>query len=147
MALQSGLQQQDRHGRRRRQRHHQQRHRDTASYTSPAGNGCSAQDGSCSSGAPGGGIIILRAQSITGSGTIYARGGIGYNTLNDAAGGGGGGGSVVLQTQLGGYATVNVSGGDGGVPGADTATTLSTGTARAVAAAAVLLLTRRQGLI
>jgi uncharacterized repeat protein (TIGR01451 family) len=87
---------------------------DTATYTSPAGNGCSAQDGSCSSGAPGGGIIILRAQSITGSGTIYARGGIGYNTLNDAAGGGGGGGSVVLQTQLGGYATVNVSGGDGG---------------------------------
>ena len=34
--------------------------------------------------------------------------------LQDAAGGGGAGGSVVLETQLGGNATVNVSGGDGG---------------------------------
>ncbi len=78
------------------------------------GVSCSLGAGACSSGAPGGGIVIIRARSITGSGIIDARGGNGYNVANDAAGGGGAGGGVVIQTQLGGNATVYANGGDGG---------------------------------
>ncbi|MBN8481313.1 MAG: hypothetical protein J0L88_06965, partial [Xanthomonadales bacterium] len=76
--------------------------------------GCGVGAGTCSSGASGGGIVILRARSVTGTGVIDVRGAAGYNVGNDAAGGGGAGGSVVLQTVLGGNATVAASGGDGG---------------------------------
>jgi uncharacterized repeat protein (TIGR01451 family) len=76
--------------------------------------GCGIGAGVCSSGASGGGIVILRARSITGSGIIDVRGAPGYNVGNDAAGGGGAAGSVVLHTVLGGSATVIASGGDGG---------------------------------
>ena len=89
---------------------------DAATYSNPPGVACSAVNvnGSCSSGAPGGGIIILRAKSFAGTGTISADGGDAYNTSNDSAGGGGAGGSIVLYSQLGGTATASVSGGNGG---------------------------------
>ncbi|MDZ4186293.1 MAG: hypothetical protein U1D97_15115 [Desulfuromonadales bacterium] len=87
---------------------------DPATYASPPGVSCSAGAGACSSGAAGGGIVLIRAGSITGSGLIDARGADGYNVQNDGAGGGGGGGSVVLQSYFNGNATVNVSGGNGG---------------------------------
>ena len=87
---------------------------DTLTYSNPAGLSCSAGSGACSSGAPGGGIILIRANSITGSGQITASGGSAYNVTNDSAGGGGAGGSVVLETQLGGSVTVTATGGDGG---------------------------------
>ena len=77
-------------------------------------SGTAYGDGICSSGASGGGIVILRARSITGTGVIDARGAHAYNVRNDAGGGGGAGGSVVLHTVDGGSATVDVSGGDGG---------------------------------
>lgn len=86
---------------------------DTATYSNPAGLSCNA-GAACSSGSTGGGIVILRAQSITGGGNIYARGSTSYNVLNDSAGGGGAGGSVIIETKLGGTASANVSGGDGG---------------------------------
>jgi uncharacterized repeat protein (TIGR01451 family) len=86
---------------------------DTATYSNPAGIACGTTGGRCSSGAPGGGIIILRAQSITG-GSVSARGASAYNVENDSSGGGGAGGSVVLETQLGGSTSVDVRGGDGG---------------------------------
>lgn len=86
---------------------------DAAAYTN-LGIGCSLGNGTCSSGAAGGGLVVIRARAITGSGVIDARGAHAYNVLNDSAGGGGGGGSVVLHTQNGGNATVDVSGGDGG---------------------------------
>src|SRR5450432_2776199 len=70
--------------------------------------------GECSSGAAGGGIVIVRARSVTGSGVIDVRGAHAYNILNDAAGGGGAGGSVVIYSIDGGAATVDASGGDGG---------------------------------
>ena len=85
---------------------------DTGTYEN-RGIGCSA-GALCSSGAAGGGVVILRARSISGSGVIDVRGAPGYNVLNDAGGGGGAGGTVVLQTTAGGNATVNASGGDGG---------------------------------
>ena len=85
---------------------------DSATYENN-GIGCSA-GALCSSGASGGGVVILRARQISGSGIIDVRGAPGYNVGNDAAGGGGAGGNVVLQTTAGGNATVLASGGDGG---------------------------------
>jgi uncharacterized repeat protein (TIGR01451 family) len=70
----------------------------------------------------GGGVVIVRARNITGSGTIDARGAHGYNVGNDAAGGGGAGGSVVLETPNGGGARIDVTGGDGGNAFANNAT-------------------------
>jgi uncharacterized repeat protein (TIGR01451 family) len=87
---------------------------DAATYAAPPGVSCSAGAGACSSGAAGGGIVLIRAGSISGAGSINARGGDGYNVLNDGAGGGGGGGTAVLQTYFGGSVTVDVSGGNGG---------------------------------
>jgi len=87
---------------------------DPATYSSPPGLSCSVGTGACSSGAAGGGIILIRAGSISGGGAINARGADAYNVENDGAGGGGGGGTVVLQSYFGGNATVNVSGGNGG---------------------------------
>ncbi|MBB5208809.1 Ig-like domain-containing protein [Chiayiivirga flava] len=78
-----------------------------------SGNGDQA-GARCSSGAAGGGVVILRARSVTGPGIIDARGAHAYNVGNDAAGGGGAGGSVVIYSIEGGTATINASGGDGG---------------------------------
>lgn len=86
---------------------------DNTTYANPPGIACNLGV-LCSSGARGGGIVIVRAGSVTGGGLIDARGADGYNVDNDGAGGGGGGGSVVLQTLTGGSATVNVAGGNGG---------------------------------
>ena len=85
---------------------------ETGTYEN-SGIGCSA-GALCSSGASGGGIVILRARSFTGSGVIDVRGAHGYNVGSDAAGGGGAGGSVILQASQGGSATVDARGGDGG---------------------------------
>jgi uncharacterized repeat protein (TIGR01451 family) len=87
---------------------------DNTTYTNPAGIGCTAGAGACSSGAPGGGIVILRANNIAGGSTISANGGNAYNVLNDGAGGGGAAGSVVLYSATGGAATVYANGGNGG---------------------------------
>ncbi len=68
----------------------------------------------CSSGAAGGGIAILRARSVTGSGIIDVRGSHAYNVGNDAGGGGGAAGAAVLHVIDGGAATISARGGDGG---------------------------------
>jgi uncharacterized repeat protein (TIGR01451 family) len=86
---------------------------DAAIYTNQASS-CALTLGACSTGAPGGGIIIIRAKSVSGTGVIDARGAHGYNVLNDSAGGGGAAGSVIIQTVDGGNATVDATGGDGG---------------------------------
>lgn len=70
-----------------------------------------------SSGSAGGGIIIIRAGSITGTGTVSANGADAYNlTSNDAGGGGGAGGSIVVLSSAGSVGTLTVSahGGRGG---------------------------------
>ena len=86
---------------------------DAATYLNN-GISCSLGTGLCSSGAPGGGVIVIRARSITGTGVIDVRGAHGYNVANDAGGGGGAAGSVIVQTNDGGNATVDAFGGDGG---------------------------------
>jgi uncharacterized repeat protein (TIGR01451 family) len=67
-------------------------------------------------GGPGGGIVLVRAGSIVGSGSISAQGLIGTKgDETDGGGGGGAGGSVVVTAKAGSFAglIVNVSGGNG----------------------------------
>src|SRR6202171_2388421 len=68
-----------------------------------------------SSGGSGGGIVMIRTGSVTGTGSLTADGGTGVVPDNDGGGGGGAGGSVVIATQTGGLAglTVNARGGAG----------------------------------
>ncbi|MBF2066073.1 MAG: DUF11 domain-containing protein [Calothrix sp. C42_A2020_038] len=72
--------------------------------------------GLASSGAPGGGLVLIRTGSVSGNGTINANGANALNVLNDGGGGGGAGGSVVIiaaNNNLAGL-TVNANGGKGG---------------------------------
>jgi uncharacterized repeat protein (TIGR01451 family) len=76
-----------------------------------------AQIAQSSSGSAGGGIVIIRVGSLTGTGTISANGVAAYNnTLNDAGGGGGAGGSIIILSAAGGESglTLSASGGRGG---------------------------------
>jgi uncharacterized repeat protein (TIGR01451 family) len=69
-----------------------------------------------SSGAAGGGIIIVRSGTVVGTGTITANGQSALDVLNDGAGGGGAGGSIELLVLSGGLsgATLIANGGNGG---------------------------------
>jgi len=69
-----------------------------------------------SSGGPGGGIIILHAGSVVGSGTITANGLSTLSTDNDSTGGAGAGGSIIVFSNSGtlGGLTINANGGSGG---------------------------------
>jgi uncharacterized repeat protein (TIGR01451 family) len=69
-----------------------------------------------SSGAAGGGIVIVRAGSVTGSGTITANGQTALDQENDGTGGGGAGGTILVFANSGGLAglTANATGGQGG---------------------------------
>ena len=70
-----------------------------------------------SSGTAGGGIFIVHAGSITGTGTISANGLNALQVENDGGGGGGAGGSILVYANsgsLGGLAA-SAAGGDGGV--------------------------------
>ena len=72
---------------------------------------------SASSGGAGGGIVLMRAWTVVGTGTINADGSAAYNdTLNDGGGGGGAGGSVLFWVQTGSLTglTVTARGGRGG---------------------------------
>jgi uncharacterized repeat protein (TIGR01451 family) len=73
-------------------------------------------NGYYSSGANGGGTIIIRALQATGTATLTANGFSAYNTGRDGSGGGGAGGSVLFTTQMGTLAglTVQAKGGNGG---------------------------------
>ena len=69
-----------------------------------------------SSGAAGGGIVIIHAGSVTGSGTITANGQTALDVQNDGGGGGGAGGSIRVLVNSGLLAglTVSANGGNGG---------------------------------
>ena len=74
-------------------------------------------DNQASSAAGGGGIIFIRANSLTGTGTLSANGASAYNgTANDAGGGGGSGGTIVILAATGGESglTLSANGGNGG---------------------------------
>ncbi len=74
-------------------------------------------DNQASSGSAGGGIIFIRAYSLTGSATLTANGAAAYNgTANDAGGGGGAGGTIIILSANGGESglTLQANGGRGG---------------------------------
>ena len=77
-----------------------------------SGNGT----GVYSSGGAGGGIIIVHAGSVVGSGIITANGQGTLSTLNDSTGGGGAGGSVLVFANSGNLSglTVSANGGNAG---------------------------------
>ncbi|MBI5954674.1 MAG: class F sortase [Chloroflexi bacterium] len=80
----------------------------------------SPANGFASSGAAGGGVVMIRACTIVGAGTIRADGATANQTvLNDGGGGGGAGGSVVVIARNNGGSvgnlTVSAAGGDGGI--------------------------------
>lgn len=85
----------------------------------PAGVGtANGADGPISlSGAPGGGVVLIRAGSISGSGRVVADGYTAFNTGggSEGAGGGGAGGSVFVSAGSGGTGlTISANGGGGG---------------------------------
>jgi uncharacterized repeat protein (TIGR01451 family) len=87
--------------------------------TSNDGSGNTALDGFASSGAPGGGLVIVRTGTISGSGGIAVDGANAPSgVLNDGAGGGGAGGSILLtatSSQAGlANLTLSAKGGAGG---------------------------------
>jgi uncharacterized repeat protein (TIGR01451 family) len=68
-----------------------------------------------SSGGQGGGIVLVRAATLSGTGTISANGGTGVAADNDGSGGGGAGGSIVVLANIqSGSLTLNAQGGAGG---------------------------------
>jgi uncharacterized repeat protein (TIGR01451 family) len=69
-----------------------------------------------SSGGAGGGIAIIHAGSVTGTGTITSNGQSTLSTLNDSTGGAGAGGSILVLANSGGLSglTVTANGGSGG---------------------------------
>ncbi|MGH9574107.1 MAG: C25 family cysteine peptidase [Candidatus Acidiferrales bacterium] len=82
------------------------------------GSSCGANcTGIYSSGMAGGGIAIIRAGSVTGTGTITANGVTALEVENDGGGGGGAGGSILFFTNTGGVGglTIQANGGDGGI--------------------------------
>ncbi|MBE9208592.1 isopeptide-forming domain-containing fimbrial protein [Nostoc sp. LEGE 06077] len=72
--------------------------------------------GIASSGANGGGMVLIRTASVSGSGTINANGATAFDVRQDGTGGGGAGGSVVVRSANNNLAglTVNARGGNGG---------------------------------
>jgi len=85
--------------------------------TDTGGNNCGANcTGIFSSGAAGGGIVIIHAGAITGSGAISANGQSAVETENDGGGGGGAGGTILVFANSGGLGglTAIANGGAGG---------------------------------
>jgi uncharacterized repeat protein (TIGR01451 family) len=62
-----------------------------------------------SSGGSGGGIAIIHAGTVVGTGTITSNGASTLNTLNDSTGGGGAGGSILVFSNSGGLSGLTVS--------------------------------------
>jgi uncharacterized repeat protein (TIGR01451 family) len=88
---------------------------DTGGSTS---NTCSTPcTGINSSGTAGGGIVIIHAGSVVGTGTITANGQAALETENDGGGAGGAGGTILVFADSGGLGglTASAAGGNGGV--------------------------------
>jgi uncharacterized repeat protein (TIGR01451 family) len=88
-------------------------------YVSAANKGAdcgTSCTGVFSSGGSGGGIAIIHAGSVAGTGTITSNGASTLSTLNDSTGGGGAGGSILVFANSGGLSglTANAIGGKGG---------------------------------
>lgn len=82
------------------------------------GGGGGSGDGNNNNSAPGGnggGLVILGANTLTGSGQILANGSSGGDAgTSDAAGGAGAGGSIIIQSDAVSGINVSANGGNGG---------------------------------
>jgi len=86
--------------------------------TDTGGHDCGANcTGIFSSGTSGGGIVIIHAGSLAGTGTISASGQNALETENDGGGGGGAGGTILVFANSGLFTglTANAFGGNGGI--------------------------------
>lgn len=85
----------------------------TNTGSADCGNQCT---GVFSSGTAGGGIVIIRAGSVIGTGTITASGQNALQEENDGGGGGGAGGSIMVYANSGSLTglTADAEGGNGG---------------------------------
>jgi uncharacterized repeat protein (TIGR01451 family) len=85
----------------------------SGSHNADCGANCT---GIYSSGGAGGGIAIIHAGSVTGTGTISANGRSTLSTDNDSTGGGGAGGSIEVFANSGGLTglTISAAGGSAG---------------------------------
>ena len=85
----------------------------STNYNQDCGADCT---GIYSSGAPGGGIVIVHTGSVVGTGTITSNGGNGLSTTKDSTGGAGAGGSILFFANTGtlGGLTVSAVGGSAG---------------------------------
>ncbi|HKO03094.1 MAG TPA: hypothetical protein VJW51_00005, partial [Candidatus Acidoferrales bacterium] len=70
-----------------------------------------------SSGAAGGGILLIRAGSVVGTGSVSANGQTALNTMQDAGGGGGAGGSIIFLAVSGPLGTTLAATANGGTGG------------------------------
>ncbi len=96
-----------------------------ATWDPIANTGTSTSNGACptnctgiySSGTAGGGIVIIHAGSVVGTGTITSSGQTALQTENDGGGGGGAGGTILVYANSGGLAglTASAVGGNGGI--------------------------------
>jgi hypothetical protein len=82
------------------------------------GGGGTSNNGNIPYGGNGGGIIIIHAETLTGTGTITSNGSGGMpgtpNTGNDGGGGGGAGGSIIISADVNnGSLILNANGGRG----------------------------------
>ena len=74
------------------------------SFVMGGGGGAGTRNNSVdpdASGGPGGGIVLIRAGALSGTGTIAANGASGVTPQNDGGGGGGAGGAVVVLANSG----------------------------------------------
>ncbi|WP_395814992.1 adventurous gliding motility protein AgmC [Archangium minus] len=86
-------------------------------HLTPGGGGGAGHgaDGSGAPGGRGGGIIFIRANQLTGTGTIQASGGSGGSSAEDGGSGGGAGGSIYLRfAGTAACGSVSANGGVGG---------------------------------
>ncbi|WNG33155.1 adhesin [Archangium violaceum] len=86
-------------------------------HLTPGGGGGAGHgaDGTGAPGGRGGGIIFIRANQLTGTGTIQASGGSGGSSAEDGGSGGGAGGSIYLRfAGTAACGSVSANGGVGG---------------------------------
>jgi uncharacterized repeat protein (TIGR01451 family) len=81
-----------------------------------AGSRNNVSIGGNGSGAAGGGIVLIRALTFSGTGAITANGADGQVSQQDASGGGGAGGTIIIYAKTGGLSGLSVTaqGGRGG---------------------------------
>ncbi len=86
-------------------------------YFGGGGGSGDANNNAGSAGARGGGLVMILANTMTGSGQVRANGATATNTLpghNDAPGGGGGGGTILTRAASTGSVAFLANGGTGG---------------------------------